>query len=243
MTDAPAKRPGFPVFLTLFTALALALLVGLGVWQMKRLHWKEDLLARIAALQSAPPRPLDDPLRRLAHGDDIDFTRVAADCPNLERTVFLKLYAVHDGEAGFRIITACALTGQPYASLLIDRGFIRQDAVAGLAASTAAPLDRPIVGVLRRGDKKTFVTPDNDPAGRLFYYRDPAAMAKVLGVSGAAPIFLMLETPAPAPGGPIPAPVPADIPNRHFEYAVTWFGLAAALLVVYLASLWRRRSS
>ncbi len=149
---------------------------------------------------------------------------------------------MRDGEAGFRIITACALGGQPYASLLVDRGFVRQDAMAGLSRQTSAPLGRPIVGVLRRGDKKTFVTPPNDPANRLFYFRDPAGMAAVLGVSRAAPIFLMLEAPAPPSGGPVIAPVPTDIPNRHFEYAVTWFGLAAALLVVYVASLWRRWS-
>jgi surfeit locus 1 family protein len=51
----------------------------------------------------------------------------------------------------------------------------------------------------------------------------------------------MVEQPAPAPPGPTPAPVPADIPNRHLEYALTWFGLAAALVGVYVAMLLRRR--
>ncbi len=64
-------------------------------------------------------------------------------------------------------------------------------------------------------------------------------MARVLGADHPAPIFLMLESPAPK-AGPVPAPIPPNIPNRHLEYAVTWFGLAAALLAVYLASLWRR---
>jgi surfeit locus 1 family protein len=240
VAEAPAKPLGFPIYLTLFTALALALLVGLGVWQVKRLHWKEDLLARIAALQSAPPKPLGQVLSRLGQGVDIDFTRVQLDCPGVERGPYVKLYAVHDAEAGFRIITACALTGQPYANLLVDRGFVRQDALAAWKPEAGAALDRPIVGVLRRGDKKTFVTPDNQPAQRLFYSRDIPAMAQVLGAKDAAPTFLMLETPAPAAGGPVPAPVPADIPNRHLEYAVTWFGLALALLGVYLATLWRR---
>ena len=50
----------------------------------------------------------------------------------------------------------------------------------------------------------------------------------------------MLERPAAKGVDPIPAPVPVDIPNNHLSYALTWFGLAAALLGVYLASLWRR---
>ena len=233
-----ASKPRFPVVLTLFTALALAILCGLGVWQVQRLHWKEALLARIAALQTAAPRPLGVALGDLAHGGDLDFTRVAADCPDLERRPFVKLYAVWGGEAGYRIIAACPLQGQPYASQLVDRGFVRQDDAASLSA-VGADLVRPVVGVLRRGDKKTFVTPDNQPAQRLFYFRDIPAMARVLGADHPAPIFLMLESPAPK-AGPVPAPIPPNIPNRHLEYAVTWFGLAAALLAVYLASLWRR---
>jgi surfeit locus 1 family protein len=66
-------------------------------------------------------------------------------------------------------------------------------------------------------------------------------MARALGVSDPAPVFLMLERPAPAGPGPTPMAVPADIPNNHLQSAVTWFGLAAALAGVYLASLWRRR--
>ena len=37
-----------------------------------------------------------------------------------------------------------------------------------------------------------------------------------------------------------PAPIPTDIPNNHLSYAITWFGLAAALVGVYAALLWRR---
>lgn len=236
MTAAPDRR--FPIGLTVFTVIALAVLCGLGTWQVQRLHWKEALLAHIAALRTAPARPLDGPLAALAGGGDADFTRVSADCPDLEQRPYLKLYAVWDGQAGSRIIAACPLKSGPYGSLLVDRGFLPQTAPP--LASSAAPLSEPVTGVLRHGDKKTFVTPENQPAQRQFYYRDVAAMAAVLGAPRPAPIFLMLEKPAPKAGLPLPAPIPPDIPNRHLEYAITWFGLAAALLGVYLASLWRR---
>ena len=51
-------------------------------------------------------------------------------------------------------------------------------------------------------------------------------MAASLGVRDAAPTFLMLERPAPQGFGPTPAPIAADIPNNHLQYALTWFGLA-----------------
>ena len=67
-------------------------------------------------------------------------------------------------------------------------------------------------------------------------------MAKALGAGQAAPTFLMLEKPAPGGGGPTPAPIPLDIPNSHLQYALTWFGLAATLVGVYVAMLRRRRA-
>ena len=78
-------------------------------------------------------------------------------------------------------------------------------------------------------------------AENLWYSRDVPAMARQLHAAAPAPIYLMVERPAPEGQGPIPAPVPADIPNRHLEYALTWFGLAASLIGVYAAMLLRRR--
>jgi surfeit locus 1 family protein len=147
------------------------------------------------------------------------------------------------GAAGYRIITACALTDGPYGSILVDRGFIAQADADKLVPGAGRPLILPIEGILRRGDAKNFVTPSNQPAQNLWYWRDVPAMAAALGASNPAPTFLMLETPVPPPPEPTPAPVPTNIPNNHLQYAVTWFGLAAALAGVYLAMLLRRRSS
>ena len=246
MTAEHPLRPAgakFPIGLTLVTAISLAILVSLGFWQVQRLHWKEGLLARVHALQSAAPQPLGLVLSHVRAGADVDYTRVTADCPDIETAPFLKLWAVPDARSGFRIITACRLIDAPYGSILVDRGFVVQEDAVKLVPGQGARLTQPITGVLRRGDKANFVTPPNQPAQNLWYSRDVAAMAGALGVSAPAPIFLMLESPAPKGVGPIPAPLPADIPNNHLQYAVTWFGLAAALAGVYLASLWRRRPS
>lgn len=238
-SESAAVRPRFPIALTVATALALVVLGGLGVWQVQRLHWKEALLARVAALQTAPPEPLDAVLRRIKDHVNVDMVRVQADCPDIETTPFIKLYAVRDGEAGFRIITACKLAGDgEFGAILVDRGFVAQEEAGKVVPGER--LNGPVVGVLRRGDQRNFVTPDNSPASDLWYWRDVPAMSKALGSAGAPPVFLMLERPAPKGFGPTPAPLPTDIPNRHLEYALTWFGLAGAMLAVYAAMLWRR---
>src|ERR1700741_3994469 len=99
---APPRTTGFPLGLTAATAIALVLLIGLGVWQLQRLTWKEGLLAHIAALQSAPAPPLGPVLDALAQGRNVDFTRVGVSCPGLAAAPYLQLYGLKDGQAGWR---------------------------------------------------------------------------------------------------------------------------------------------
>ncbi|HEX4183518.1 MAG TPA: SURF1 family cytochrome oxidase biogenesis protein, partial [Caulobacteraceae bacterium] len=145
-TAKPQARPGFPVGMTIAVVIALALLVGLGVWQVQRLHWKEGLLARIHALQAAAPAPLAPLLRRASAGADVDFTRVAADCPDIETSPFVKLWSVPDARSGYRIITICRIAAPPYASILVDRGFIEQEDAGKLVAGRGQRISGPITG-------------------------------------------------------------------------------------------------
>ncbi|HXQ45290.1 MAG TPA: SURF1 family cytochrome oxidase biogenesis protein [Caulobacteraceae bacterium] len=230
-------RRRFEIVPAIAAVTGIVILIGLGVWQIQRLHWKQAILARVAALQAAPPQPLAALLARAASGEDVDYHRVEMTCPNLETGPYLRLYAVWQGYGGYRLIAACPVAAGPYRAILVDRGFIAQ----GLTATRGQTLAQPIVGVLRKGDQRNFVTPANEPGANLWYWRDIPAMATALGVSAPAPSFLMLERPAPPPGGPTPAAIPADIPNNHLQYAITWFGLALALAGVYLATLWTRR--
>jgi surfeit locus 1 family protein len=231
-----ARKPGLGTALTVLVCLAI--LIGLGVWQLQRLKWKEGLLKHIDELRTAPARPLGEALRA---GGDLDFVRVSTDCPDLERRPVLRLFAVHEGVAGYRLIAACPVAAGVYSSILVDRGFASLEQAAQAIQPGRATLPDPVIGVLRQGDRPTFVTPKNRMAENLWYSRDVAAMAAQLHSAAPAPIFLMVEHPAPAPPGPVPAPIPTNIPNRHLEYALTWFGLAASLIGVYAAMLLRRR--
>jgi len=242
MTNRPAAAAkGFPIGLTVATAIAMVVLLALGTWQVQRLAWKRDLLDRLEALQAAPAEPLGPVLERLAAGDDVDFTRVTLSCAGLAAAPYVELYGLREGQAGVRLISACPVDAGPYRAILVDRGFI-PDTVADRPPS--GPSDAPLIltGVLRSPDAPSAFSPPNRD-GRWFT-RDPAGMAGALGAEAPAPIFLMAET-ATNPEWPAltPAPVPADISNRHLEYAVTWYGLAAALAGVYAAMLLKRRKS
>ncbi|HKR87742.1 MAG TPA: SURF1 family cytochrome oxidase biogenesis protein [Phenylobacterium sp.] len=241
---APA-RAGFPVGLTVAVAAALAILIGLGVWQLQRLKWKEGLLAHIAALQHAQARPIEPVLDALARGRDVDFTRVRLSCPGLGAAPFLELYGLKEGGAGWRLVSACQVASLSYRTILVDRGFVADTVAARPPVDRAAAAPVELVGVLRTPDRPSLVTPKNPAgAGGRWFTRDVPAMAHALGAAQPAPIFLFAETSSnPELAALQPAPLPAEISNRHLEYALTWFGLAAALAGVYLAVLFRRRKN
>ncbi|HET9159772.1 MAG TPA: SURF1 family protein [Caulobacteraceae bacterium] len=249
MDEAPRR---FPVGLTIATAVAFAILIGLGVWQVKRLAWKTDMLARIEALQKAPARPLAEVLAQ--HGD-LEFQRVAVNCAGLGQAKFGAIYAIQDGDIADRIVSACRLEGPMYDGIVVDRGLILDSAVGRLPVRDGGPPVH-VVGVLRHGDHKpprrteqvgasAAVSGNNGapPAPNrppLWFGRYLPTVASYLGLERPAPYFLMAET-STNPDVPQlkPAAVPTDIPNNHLSYAITWFGLAAALVGVYAALLRR----
>ena len=239
--------------LTLMFVLVLAVLLSLGVWQLRRKVWKEALLGRIAALQTAPAEPLSVVLNRAVPGvsrgsvtleNPIDYTRVQVLCDGLNgRSVHL--YGVRASGPGWRQVAACTLpSGLPYQTLLVDLGF---EATAQLAHPQAQRVTLPatgasVIGVLRTPDPPAWTDrltgPANAGGSDQWFHRDIPGMTHALGAVAPAPFMLELETPAPGPGL-IASPLPTDIPNSHLGYALTWFGLAAALVGVYAAMGWR----
>jgi len=243
MTETPPSRR-LPIGLTLATLISLGILIGLGVWQMQRLTWKAELLAQIESRADADPRPAGEILTLGASGEDLGFYRVSLTCPGLATAPFVQLYAIKDGQAGQRLISACPVSGGGYQAILVDRGFV-PDTVAErppVDPQATAPVE--VIGLLRNPDPANFVTPDNRPDTNLWYSRDVAAMAATLGASAPAPVFLLAEIPT-NPEFPAlePTPLPGEIANRHLEYALTWFGLAGALIAVYAAVIRRRWKS
>ncbi|HEX7761194.1 MAG TPA: SURF1 family cytochrome oxidase biogenesis protein [Caulobacteraceae bacterium] len=252
MTSEPSRAgagrlTGLPVGLTLAAAIGIAILVGLGVWQLQRLKWKQGVLAQVAALQTAPAQPLAPVLERAAKGADVAFTRVSIDClPFNFRQTRVYLYGVRDSAMQWRPISPCAIDDANFGMIAIDRG------VAAGGDMTAPPAvsvsdARHVVGVLRRVEAPGFMqrlaerSGGGGGAAAGYQSRDKALAALEQATGLPAPSWMVVaEHEAPAPAGVTPEPLPPDIPNRHFEYALTWFGLAAALAGVYAAVLFRK---
>ncbi len=234
----------FPIGLTLSAAVAFLILLGLGAWQVQRLAWKTDLLARVEALKAAPPRALAEVL---ALPRDTAYRRVSVACaPPRSPTHDAFRYALRDGQVGWRLVSVCRLVDGPFDSILLDRGLVTSlnGAMAPVATLVAPPVSA--IGILREPGGRPLLGPAETVSvsgARVFRVLDRAAVRSVAadsGLSRPAPYILAAESEAPAPAGVVPAALPQDIPNNHLVYALTWFALAAVLLCVYLALLLRR---
>jgi surfeit locus 1 family protein len=231
-----------------FTALMLAAfvaLVGLGLWQLQRLEWKEGLIAKIEARTKAPPIGLEDAAAMAAHGEDPSYYRVRVS-GRFDHAKERYLFALsNEGSAGWHVIAP--LKTEDGETVLIDRGFVPDNLKApALRAKGEVEGVVAVTGIVRLPDRQGAFTPDNEPEANRWFWRDKDALARSMfpGESvRVAPFFLEAEK-GEAPGGwPEGGQTRLDLPNNHLQYAITWFLLAAALLGVYGAYVWKARAA
>ncbi|MBM7045164.1 MULTISPECIES: SURF1 family protein [Rhizobium] len=239
----PLRRanPLWQIGKALILLAVLVILVGLGTWQVQRLHWKEGLLADIAARKDTPPVPLSVIETMAASGGDIEYRVVTATghyLNNKERD-FLATYAE---EPGFHIYTPLQLDDGRY--VFVNRGFVPSEAKEPEMRKQGQLTDEQTVTGLARAklaDQPSGM-PDNDPVKNIFFWRDLDAMASSVGLpkDKVLPFFIDADkTPNPE-GLPIGGVTIIDLPNSHLQYAVTWYGLAVALVAIVAISWWRK---
>ena len=228
-------------------ALAFVLLVGLGVWQLERRAEKHALIARIEARIDQPPIAL--PPRAdwsAAMVAEFDYRPVTARVRFLPRDVLA--YTIVSEPRGGRysgpgywVLTPAEVEGGGI--VIVNRGFVPE---APKLRDQRTPPPTEVIAlsaVLRQPEAANPFTPAPDARAGILFLRDPAAAAAMLGLDAVAPFTLDLVAPRPASGLPQGGETRLAFYDRHLEYALTWFGLAASLLAVLGALWWRRRAS
>jgi surfeit locus 1 family protein len=208
----------------------LAALVALGTWQVHRLHWKLDILARIAAAEAGPPVPLA--------GVPPPYTKVVATGRfDHEREVLVGI-ELRGTTLGGHLVTPLLRADAP--PLLVNRGWVPMERSQGIARPEG---EVAVTGYVRAADTRDWNSPRDDLPARRFYVFDPGVIGAALGLPPPAPFGLVALA---APGAGV-ATLPAaarSLPrpdNPHLGYAITWYGLAAALVGVLAAFLLRNR--
>lgn len=228
------------------TLLAFLVLVGLGTWQVERKAWKEALIATLTQRLAAPPVALPTPDRWAGVSQERDeFRRVAVTATFLNDKEAL----VYAGASAFRpdvsgpgywVFTPARLADGHL--VMVERGFVpegRQDPKSRPQGQVSGPVE--IVGALRWPEAEGWFTPQGEPEHNLWFSRDPAAIATAKGLGSVAPFYISQEGPIPPGGIPKPGPLSVHLRNEHLQYAITWYGLATVLLVVFMSFAMSRR--
>ena len=208
----------------LATLLGLGILCGLGTWQLKRLAWKNALIATLTDRMEQDPVPLAEALKRLSEHQDIEYLKVYA-TGELDAAHPLYKQTVFYGQGGWEGLA-------PYRSadgteVLVDLGATDE---YGLVPKPVPELQ----GVIRMHNQgRGFFDNANSPENNMWFWWDLPAMQKAAGMKeAAAPIILQALA---NESGFQPSPPKVELHNNHLGYAITWFGLALALAGVTTA--------
>lgn len=211
------RAPGISAFICFW------LLIGLGVWQLYRLQWKEGILAQIHVAEISPPIALP------AHPNR--FEKVIVSGVWVQSKAVLYGDEVHDGpvtpvEGGQLIQPLQEASGRV---MLVDLGWVPERKPAPVAMP-AGPVS--VVGYVHKTESPGWFAGQDDPAAGLYYTLNPVKIGAAMGIANVAPFALVAMGPLPPMGSALPQPAQhlPQPPNNHYEYALTWFGFAIVLV-------------
>jgi surfeit locus 1 family protein len=221
-------RPAF--WPTVISVPALIVLLALGTWQMNRLAWKEGLIRAFAERVNAEALTTAPPVGAL---DDLEYRRVRLSGRYLNDQEMFLAGRTFNGRGGWAILTP--FRSDEGALVIVDRGWVpldRKDPRTRQQSLIEGPTT--VEGLIRRPNLRTYFTPENEPGKNLWFSADVQAMAKKAGLPEVRP-YLIEGLRQVIPGGfPVGGEIQVALRNDHLQYAITWYSLAIALVVIYV---------
>ncbi len=227
------------LLLSVLALIGVIILVMLGNWQMARKHWKSELIKTVELRLDQDPIAFEEVFGRYKV-EDMAYVPVRLEGRFLhgqERHYFLPL----GGQVGWHVLTPFAL--KRGGVVFVDRGFVPQ----GLKEQKSRPEGLPdgelkIEGLVRLFETKGWFTPDNQPLTNEWYWRDGAALYESLPAYKGARYEVMVDARKSAQFGTWPKAgvTRVKFQDKHLGYALTWYGLALALIGVFCAFVFAR---
>jgi len=234
---------GSTLLIVVAIVAGVAVLCALGSWQVYRLQWKEALIAQVESRIASPPVALARVEERWDETRDVDFQPVQL-YGTFDHSAEQYYYNTYKGQAGWNVYTPLRL--EDGRTALVNRGFVPEPLrdpstrVDGLLQGVVE-----LTGLARNppaGKPNSFM-PDNEPQKHTFFWKSIDEMAAAAGLDRDELVpFFVDAGESPTPGGwPLGGTTRISFPNNHLQYAITWYGLALALLAVGVAFLRSRR--
>ncbi|MCP4070205.1 MAG: SURF1 family protein [Hyphomicrobiales bacterium] len=237
------RRSTIIIILTMTSVMAV--LAALGSWQVNRLRWKEDLIARINARMNSDPRSLEQIELLWQRQHDVNYFPTSLQ-GNYDHQREMYYFNTLNGQSGWNIITPLIL--QDNRIVLLNRGFVpfrlknRENRRSGQIEGQVE-----VIGLARNPvmGKPNSLIPDNSLQKREFFWKSHDQMATIASANTDRQVlpFMIDQGETEIEGGyPIGGTTRVQFSNSHLQYAVTWYGLALALFAVGSAFLYSRRN-
>jgi surfeit locus 1 family protein len=224
-------------------ASAFTVLLALGTWQLERRQWKQGLIETLTQRVNAAPAAL--PAKEHWGG-------LTAENDEFRRVTFRAEF-VHGQEAlvftagsrlrpdvrgpGYWVFAPARLSDGSL--VIVNRGFVPPDRVDAQTRGGSGARDaEQIFGYLRWPEARGWFTPQDEPSRNVWYARDHRAIGAAKNWGESAPFYVDQKAPVPPGGLPRPGPLAVALPDDHLQYALTWYGLAGVLAVVF--TVWAR---
>ena len=224
---------------TLFSLPALMICLALGGWQIERLFWKRDLIAQREAAVTAAPAAVP---KTLSEALGMEFHHVSDEGVFLnDKEIYLGATSEGGGQ-GYQVLTPLLEPGGRV--VFVNRGYIPAELrdptkrALGQIAGTVR-----VQGLLRLppAGRPNWFLPDNRPDLNYWFWVDLPAMSAADKLGRVAPFYIDADATTNPGGWPKGGVTRLTLPNNHLQYAVTWFSLAVALVVIYV--LYHRRNA
>lgn len=219
-----ARRPRWVKFVLIgLSAVLIVVFVLLGNWQVRRLAWKQDLIAAVDARAFGAPVALPAQFDPDLHA----YQRVSVDGTFLDTPAVLVKAVTEIGPGSWVMVPMQTDQG----ILWVNRGYVHAD--VDEPGDWSAPTS-PITGLLRPSVDGGTLLERNDPSGNRWVSRDTQAMSAARGLGETLPYFLDAGHQGPPGSWPRGGMTVITFSNSHLSYALTWYamaGLLAAALV------------
>jgi len=227
-TKNPETKIRSPIFIGIFCMICLsfgALFMGLGIWQIERLHWKTALIATVDSRVKLPPveapRQADWPSITEENSTYLP-VKIQGQFLN-DKEIYVTTVAMDS--SGYWVMTP--LKRDDGSIVFINRGFVPSDRKnQDTRKQGIINGETTVVGLLRYSEGTGIFPRKNNPDANIWYNRNPEQFAEKLRLSHVAPFFIDADKTPNAGGLPVGGLTVISFPNSHLIYIITWFILA-----------------